>query len=88
MNKSAHEEHLAQPLQTKNKQYKRALTFLSGFNGILNVTNLNNNFYFKKSFNDGDLIQIGLSPGAYNIESLNDEIKRIIIDKGHYSESK
>ena len=32
MNKSTHEEHLYQPLQTKNKQYKRVVTFLTGYN--------------------------------------------------------
>ena len=43
MDKSFHEEHLAQPLQT-NKQYKTAVTFLTGYNGTFNVTNSNKNF--------------------------------------------
>ena len=46
MDKSTHEEHLFQPLQTNNKQFKIAVTFLTGYNGIFNVTNLNNKFYF------------------------------------------
>ena len=29
MDKSTHEEHLSQPLQTNNKQFKIAVTFLS-----------------------------------------------------------
>ena len=87
MNISIHEEHLFQPLQTNNKQFKIAITFLSAYNGIFNIINLNNKFYFKKSFDDGDFIQIAIPPGAYEIESLNDEIKMIIIDKGYYSES-
>ena len=33
-----------------------------------------------------DFIQITIPEGAYEIESLNDEIKRIIIDKGHYTQ--
>ena len=33
MDKSTHEEHLAQPLQTNNKQFKTAVTFQNGFNG-------------------------------------------------------
>ena len=37
------EEQLSQPLQTDNKQFETAVTFLSGFNGIFNGTN------FKKS---------------------------------------
>ena len=48
MDKSTHEEHLSQPLQTNNKQYKIAVTFLTGYNGIFNVTNSNNKFYFRK----------------------------------------
>ena len=56
-------------------------------NGIFNVTNSNNKFYFKKSITNADnFIQITIPPGAYEIESLNDEIKRIIIDRGHYTE--
>ena len=31
MGKSIHEEHSSQPLQTKNKQFKIAITFLGGY---------------------------------------------------------
>ena len=86
MDKSTHEEHLFQPLQTNNKQFKIAITFLSAYNGIFNVTNLNNKFYFFKSISDDDHIQISIRPGAYEIEALNNEIKRIIVDEGHYTE--
>ena len=41
---STHEEHLTQPLQTNNKQFKIAVTFLTGYNGIFNITNSNNKF--------------------------------------------
>ena len=86
--KSIHEEHLAQPLKTNNKQFKVAVTFLNGYIGIFNVTNTNNRFYFMKSFTDEDgFIQITIPSGAYEIESLNDEIKRIIIDEELYTES-
>ena len=86
MNKSTHEEHLFQPLQTNNKQFKVAITFLSAYNGIFNVTNRNSKFYFFKSISDEDHIQISIRPGVYEIEALNNEIKRIIIDEGHYTE--
>ena len=86
MNESTHEEHLFQPLQTNNKQFKIAITFLTGYNGIFNVTNSYNNFYFMKSITGEDnFIQITIPPGAYEIESLNNEIKRIIIDEEHYT---
>ena len=86
MNKSIHEEHLSEPLQTNNKQFKTAVTFLSGYNGIFNVTSDNNKFYYTKSITDDNhYIMITISPGAYEIESLNDEIKRIIINDMHFT---
>ena len=48
MDKSTHGEQLSQRLQINNKQFKIAVTFLTGYNGIFNVTNSNNKFYFKK----------------------------------------
>ena len=88
MDKSTHEEHFSQPLQTNNEQFKIAVTFLTGYNGIFNVTSENNRFYFIKSITDKEgYIQITIPPGAYEIESLNNEIKRIIIDEEHYTEA-
>ena len=87
MSQSNHEEHLFQPLQTNNKQFKKAITFLTGYNGIFNVTNSNNKFYFLKSITDDDHIIITIAPGAYEIESLKNEIKRIIINQEHYTET-
>ena len=87
MDKSTHEELLFQPLQTNNKQFKIAVTFLSAYNGIFNVTNKNNKFFFKKFLVDEDFIQVRIPEGAYEIESLNDEIKRIIFDKEYYTEA-
>ena len=87
MDKSIHEEHLAQPLQTNIKQFKIAVTFLTGYNGIFNVTHHNNNFYLKKNFDEGDFFQISIPQGAYELESPNEEIRKIIIDKSHYSEN-
>ena len=39
MDESTDEEHLSQPLQTNNKQFKVAVAFLSAYNGIFNVAN-------------------------------------------------
>ena len=45
-------------------------------------------FYFKKSITDGDdFIQITIPPGAHGIESQDDEIQRIIIDEGRFTEA-
>ena len=88
MDKSTHEEHLSQPLQKSNKQFKKALTFLSAYNGIFNVTSSNNKFYFKKALIDEDFLQIRILPdGAYEIKSLDNEIKRINIEKEYYIEN-
>ena len=88
MDKSTLEEHLFQSLQTNNRQFKIPIIFLSAYNGILKVTNKNNNFYFTKSISDEHgYTQITISPGAYEIESLNEEIKRIIIDEEHYTKA-
>ena len=88
MDKSTHKEHLSQPLQTNNKQFKIAVTFLTAYNDNFIVTNKINKFYFRKTITDGDgFIQITILPGAYEIESLNNEIKSIIFDEEHYTES-
>ena len=87
MDKSTHEDRLFQPLQTNNNQFKTAVIFLTGYIGIVNVTNSNNKFHFKKSLVEEDFFQIRIPDGSYEIESVNDEIERIIIDKGHYTEA-
>ena len=46
MYESTHEDYLSQPLQTRKREYKIAVTNLTGYNGIFNVTNSNNNFFF------------------------------------------
>ena len=38
MDKSSHEEPLFQPLQTNNKQFKIAVTCLTTYNSLYNVT--------------------------------------------------
>ena len=89
MDKSTHKEHLSQPLQTINKQFKIAVTFSRVYNDIFSVTNSNIKIYFMKSVTGKDgFIQITIPPGAYEIESLNYEIKRTIIDEGHFTEAK
>ena len=87
MDKSTDEEQVSQPLQPTKKQHKIAITFLTGYNGIFNVTNSNNKFYFAKSISDEDaFIQITTPQGGYKMEILNKEIKRIVIDEGHFTE--
>ena len=86
MDKSNHEEHLSQPLQTKNKQFKTAVTFLTGYNGIFKITDKNIKFYFfipltvvEPSFNN-------IPIEVYELEILDAKIKRICINDGHFRE--
>ena len=87
MDKSSHDGQLSQPLQTNNKQFKITVSFLTGYNGIFNVTKKNNIFYFKKSITDpADFIQITSTEGSYEIGNLNNEIRRFIVGKSYYTE--
>ena len=88
MNESTHEEHLSQALLTNIRQFKIAVTFLTAYNGIFNITSKNNKFYFSKSIiDDNHFNRISIPQGAYKIDSLNKEIKRIIIDEGYFTTS-
>ena len=45
-------------------------------------------FFFAKPITDKDgFIQFTIPPGAYEIESLNNEIRSIIIDEEHFTEA-
>ena len=66
MDKSIHEENLAQALQTNNKQIKFTFTFLIGYNGLLKVTEQNKKFFFGNRIIDKD----GFFPNNCSIESL------------------
>ena len=82
MDKSTHEEHLSQSLQTNNNQCKVAITFVTGYTGFFKVTNASNKFYFKETItSEKNFVQITIPLGAYEIESLDNEIKRIIISE-------
>ena len=53
--KSFHEEHFSQPLQTNDDQDKKTVSFLTGYSSIFNVAVINNKIYFAKSitYKDG-----------------------------------
>ena len=88
MEKSTPEEHLSQPPETNIKQFKIAITFLTAYNGIFNVTNENNKFYSKKTItNEDGFNKITIPHGAYEIKRLNNEVKRFIVDEKHYTEA-
>ena len=86
MDKSIHQETLAQPLQTNNN-LNSLLLFLLVITASLRLLE-RNNFYFAKSIIDKDgFFQITIPPGAYELESLNNENKRNIIGEGHITQA-
>ena len=87
VDKSTHEEYLFQSPQINNKQFKIAVTFLTGYNGIFNVTNENNRFHFTTSTSDIEPSFKIIPLGAYELESLDAQIKRICIIEGNFTES-
>ena len=84
--KSTHEEHLSQPFPTIIKQFQIAVAFLTGYNGTFNVKDKKKKFYFPRSINDDDFNVMAILKGAYELESLNDEIIRIIIKEAYFTE--
>ena len=87
IDKSTHEEHLFQPLQTIKKQYKIGVTFLTAYNGIFNVTNENKKIYIANSITDeDDFIQLNVPTGAYDVEKSENEVRRIIVLEGQFRE--
>ena len=87
MDKSILEEHLFQPLQTNSNIFKLAVTFLTGYNGIFNVTTEYNKFFFTVSINDDDFSVTSIPLGAHQLESLNNGVKRNFIEDGCFTKS-
>ena len=86
MDESLHEKTFCQPLQTNNKHFKIVVVFLTGYNGIFNVTIKNNSLHFATSFTGkDDFIQMSIPPGVYEFESFNEEIGSNNIE-GHFTE--
>ena len=81
-----HEEHLSQPLHTNKGEFNRTVTFLAGQNGIFNVTNKNKKFYLTTSINDDDFNVVTIVAGAYELESLDNEVKRSVIKEAYFTE--
>ena len=66
---------------------KTVFTFSTGYNGIFKVTNSNNKFLFAKLINMYGFFQVTIPQRAYEIESLFNEIKRVIIEEGQFTEA-
>ena len=85
LNKITNEEHPSQPLQTVQKQIKIAVTFLTGYIGVFNVTDEKTKFYFTVSINKEDFNFISIPTGAYGTKNLKNEIKMIFLDESYFT---
>ena len=54
MKKSTHEEHLTQPIQTNNNQFKLPVIFSTGYKCLFNVKDKNIQLFYAKSVTDKD----------------------------------
>ena len=84
--KPIHQEHLSQTLQFNIKQIRVPIIFLNEYNGILNFTNKNDKFIFISIFEGAEYNVLTIPPGAYEMESLDKEIKRIVIKEVSFKE--
>ena len=82
MDKSTQEKHPPQPLQTNKKHFKIAVFVLTSYNGLFIITNKNIKVFFTVSINDDDFNVISITPGAYELERLDDKKKQFTIKDG------
>ena len=80
MDKSTREENLSEPLQTNNKQFTIAITFLTGYNGIFNITDKGNKLYYITP--EKMIVDIVIPKGVYELEAIYLEIKRLMVLNG------
>ena len=66
-----------------NKKYEAALLSINLYNSIPNITEENN--IFKYSIDNGHTWKIvRLEKGSYELQAINDEIQRIMIENGDF----
>ena len=68
----------------KHKKYEAAFFLLETFNTIPNITNKNNNFTYSTD-NGKTWKSIKLRKEAYEIDQINDEIQRQMVESGDYN---
>ena len=73
--KAIHEESLSQPLQTDIKLLKIAVTFLTGYNGIINISF--EKFQFITAIDVNDFTETTNSPGSHELEILMKKLMKL-----------
>ena len=59
---------------------------MTEYSGISTVTNKNIRFFFTTSFNDDKFKVFDIALGVHERDSLNKEVKRIVIKEVHFTE--
>ena len=86
IDKLTSEKILSQPLQTNIQQLRIAITVLTGYNGIFDVTTRNNINIFISVSECFENNAIRIPPATFDVEILIKGIKRNIIDDGLFKE--
>ena len=83
-NKTNFTTYLMSPIHLdQNKEYEAALLSINLYNSIPNITEDNN--IFKYSIDNGSTWKtISLEKGSYELQAINDEIQRIMIQNGDF----
>ena len=83
--KYTHEWNFSQTLQTNNEQFQIAVTLLSAYKGIFDVTN-NKKINFLTVLASAEISVITSPKGAYELTSLKKKLKRYITVVGFITE--
>jgi len=72
----------------RNVQYEAALISLDMFHAIPNITKGDNDLFEYSTDNGASWKQISLGTGSYELNSINDEIQRVMTLNGDYDKTK
>ena len=81
LDRPAVEEKISQVVRANQNQFKFAVTFLTGYNGIFIGTAKSNKLIFISVFEGPEINVITIPPDAYEMESMDKENKRIKMDE-------
>ena len=71
------EQNLDEKLQTYNKQFKIAITFLTGYNGFFNITDVNIKFFYITP--EKMIVDFVIPKGANELEAIDLDINRLMV---------
>jgi hypothetical protein len=91
-NDTTHTARFDNPIKlNSDRKYECALQYFSTSNYLINITKDNNRFIYTMDANTlpkPTWIILELETGAYEIKTMNEEIQRMMIEKGHCDKTK